>query len=136
MKNTTDIGLLLFRAGFGLYMLFGHGWGKMLKLFAGDFQFASVLGMPESISLGLAVFGEALCCMLIIVGFKTRLAAIPAAITMFVAAFVAHASDPWFASNANGGGSKEMAMLYFIAFASIALLGAGKYSLDGINKGK
>lgn len=136
MKNTTDIGLLLLRIGFGSYMLFGHGWSKTMKLLSGDFQFASVLGMPESISLGLAVLGEALCCLLIIVGFKTRLAAIPAAITMFVAAFVAHGNDPWFAANANGGGSKEMAMLYLIAFAGIALLGAGKYSLDGMNKGK
>lgn len=136
MKNNTDIGLLIFRLGFGFYMLFGHGWGKMLNLFAGDFQFASIFGLPESISLGLAVFGEVLCSILIIVGFKTRLAAIPAAFTMFVAAFVEHGSDPWFAANANGGGSKEMALLFFLAFTGIAFLGAGKFSLDSLNQNK
>ncbi len=59
---------------------------------------------------------------LVIIGFKTRLAAIPVIITMAVAAFIVHAADPL--------GTKEMAILYLIAFTVIALLGAGKYSVD------
>ena len=50
-------------------------------------------------------------------------AAIPAAITMFVAAFVVHFDDPI--------GTKEKALLYLFAFLVILLSGAGKFSLDG-----
>jgi putative oxidoreductase len=60
--------------------------------------------------------------ILLIVGFKTRLASIPAIITMFVAAFVAHAGEPL--------DEREHSMLYMIAFIAIALIGSGKYSLD------
>lgn len=134
MKNTTDVGLLILRVGVSLYMIAGHGWGKMMNLLSGDLKFASVLGMPESVSLILAVFGEVVCPALIIIGFKTRLAAIPAAFTMFTAGIIIHANDPWLMANAvEGGGSKEMALLFMIPFLALALTGGGKYSLD---KGK
>jgi putative oxidoreductase len=51
------------------------------------------------------------------------LAAIPATITMFVAAFIVHFGDPI--------ETKEMALLYFFAFLVILLSGAGKFSVDG-----
>ncbi len=41
---------------------------------------------------------------------------------MAVAAFVVHGADPF--------ERKEMALLYLIGFTAIALLGAGKYSVD------
>ena len=66
--------------------------------------------------------------LLIIIGFKTKLSAIPAAITMAVAFFVVHAPDPF--------EEKELAFLYLIAFTAIALLGAGKFSVDGLSKKK
>ena len=60
---------------------------------------------------------------MIIIGFKTKLAAIPAAITMAVAAFIVHASDPL--------KTKEMAILYLLAFVVIFLAGPGRLSIDG-----
>jgi putative oxidoreductase len=50
------------------------------------------------------------------------LASIPVIITMGVAAFIVHASDPV--------AIKEKALLYLFAFLAIALLGAGKHSVD------
>jgi putative oxidoreductase len=88
-----------------------------------------MFGMSPAIGLGLAVFAEFFACIFIIIGFKTRLAAIPMVITMAVAAFYIHGSDAWF-MQATDGSSKEPAMLYLIGFASIFMLGSGKYSLD------
>ena len=116
-----DIGLLVLRIGFSAMML-THGFGKFNKVLHGKFNFADPFGIGEAPSLILVVFGEFVCPILIIIGFKTRWAAMPAAFTMFVAAFVTHWSDPF--------SKKEMALLYFLGFVAIALLGPGKYSID------
>ena len=125
-----DITALILRLGFGLYMLLGHGYGKLMKLLSGEeIQFISFLGLSPKTSLALTVFAEFIACIFIIIGYKTRFATIPLIITLIVAVFVVHGNDPWFMHGAEGG-SKELAMIYLIGFFSIYLLGSGKYSLD------
>ncbi len=123
MNNSTNynLGLLLLRVGFGGMML-TQGIPKLLKMLSGDFSFGDPIGIGEPASLVLAVLGEVVFPILVIIGFKTRLSAIPAIITMAVAAFIVHGADPF--------GTKEMALLYLIGFIAIAVLGAGKYSVD------
>ena len=123
MKNTLlkDIGLAFFRIAISAMML-THGLPKFQKLISGDFQFADPFGIGATPSLFLAVIGEFVCPILIIIGFKTRLAAIPHAITMAVAAFIAHGADDF--------STKEKALFYLVAFITIALLGPGKYGID------
>ncbi|MGB3343795.1 MAG: DoxX family protein [Aequorivita sp.] len=123
MKNYTvnNLGLLLLRLGFGGLML-THGIPKFLKLISGDFTFGDPIGIGAPASLILAVMGEMVFPILVIIGFKTRLAAIPVILTMIIAGFIVHANDPF--------GVKEMSFLYLIGFSAIALLGAGKYSID------
>jgi putative oxidoreductase len=123
MNNSTNynLGLLLLRVGFGGMML-THGIPKLLKMLSGDFSFGDPIGIGETTTLILAVLCEVFFPILVIIGFKTRLSAIPVIITMAVAAFVVHAADPF--------GIKEKAILYLIGFIAIALLGAGKYSVD------
>ncbi len=120
-NNTYNFGLLLLRIGFGGMML-THGIPKLLKMLSGDFSFGDPIGIGEPASLVLAVLCEVLFPLLVIIGFKTRLSAIPVIITMAVAAFIVHGSDPL--------ATKEKAILYLIGFIAIALLGAGKYSVD------
>ena len=123
MNSSTNynLGLLLLRLGFGGMML-THGIPKMMKMLSGDFSFGDPIGLGEPASLVLAVLGEVVFLFLVIIGFKTRIAAIPVIITMAIAAFIVHAADPF--------GTKEMAILYLIGFTAIALLGAGKYAVD------
>jgi len=120
-SNTHNVGLLLLRIGFSGMML-THGIPKLLKMISGDFSFGDPIGIGETATLVLAVLCEVFFPILIIIGFKTRLASIPVIITMAVAAFVVHAADPL--------GTKEKAILFLIGFIAIALLGAGKYSVD------
>lgn len=121
-SSLSQIGLLLLRVGFS-GMLLTHGIPKLLKIIAGDFSFGDPLGIGPTTSLILACISEVLFSILVILGFKTRLSTIPIIITMAVAAFIAHSADPF--------GVKEMSILYLIAFVAIALLGPGKYSVDG-----
>ena len=103
-------------------MAIAHGWPKLMKLTAGDYGFPDPLGVGNGLSLGLAVFGEFVCGILIAVGFFTRLSAIPYLITMLVAAFIQHGSDPY--------SDKSAALMYAVAAVVILLTGPGKYSLD------
>lgn len=118
----VDAALLILRIVIGVFML-THGWGKMQSLFSGEpIQFADPIGLGATFSLALTVFAEVLCSILIIIGLGTRLAAIPLLITMLVAAFIIHAND--------GFGKQEFALLYAVIYLTIAMIGAGKYSLD------
>jgi putative oxidoreductase len=123
MKNNlqSNIGLALLRI-VPSAMLLTHGIPKFQKLLNGNLEFANSLGIGAAPSLFLAVIGEFVCPILIIVGFKTRWAALYSAITMSVIGFVHHASDPFKA--------KEKALLFLVFFIVIILLGPGKYSID------
>ncbi|WP_337251678.1 DoxX family protein [Maribacter halichondriae] len=76
-------------------LLLTHGFPKFQKLISGNFEFGDPIGIGAAPSLFLAVIGEFICPLLIIIGFKTRWAAIPSAITMMVAAFIVHSQDPF-----------------------------------------
>lgn len=122
MNNQNNLAKLILRLGFGGFMM-THGIPKLMKFFTeGPIQFADPLHIGATTSLILTVFAEVVCAALIVVGYKTKWAAIPLVITMLVAAFVVHGADPL--------GKKEFALLYAIGFICIGLLGAGKYSLD------
>ncbi len=123
MKNTlqTNIGLALLRFAPSA-MLLTHGTPKFQKLISGNFEFGDPIGIGATPSLFLAVIGEFVCPILIIIGFKTRWMAVPPAITMLVAGFIVHATDPF--------GTKEKAFLFLTFFILIIILGPGKFSID------
>ena len=121
MAKNSDLGLLILRVGLSGLML-THGIPKLMQLLEGNMEFGDPIGLGPAISLILTVIGEALCPVLIIFGIRTRLAAIPVIITMAVAAFIVHGADPV--------ATKEKALLYLIGFVAIALMGAGRISVD------
>ena len=126
-KN-VDFVLLVLRITIAALML-THGLPKMEALVSSEpIQFASVFGSSPALSLGLTVFAEVFCSILIMVGFGTRLAAIPLIITMAVAAFMIHGADPF--------GKKEMAILYLLVYVVLFIAGSGRYSLDSILNNK
>ena len=116
-----DIGLAFFRIAVSVMMI-THGLPKFQKLISGNFEFGDPIGIGAAPSLFLAVIGEFICPILIIIGYRTRLLSIPTAITMAVAAFIAHSGDPF--------GTKEKALFYLVAFITISLVGPGKFSID------
>lgn len=117
-----DFALLIVRIAVAAFML-THGYPKLMKLLAGgEIQFADPFGLGMYFSLVLAVFAEFFCSILVGLGIGTRLAAIPLIVTMSVAAFIAHSSDPF--------GRKELALLYLVVFVFLLFTGSGKFSVD------
>ncbi|WP_379969392.1 DoxX family protein [Epilithonimonas sp. UC225_85] len=123
-SNLIDVLILIVRVFVGLSML-THGIPKLEILVENNhIQFMSFLGMGSIFTMVLVVFAEFLCSVLIILGLFTRIACIPLMITMLVACFVAHGSDPYEA--------KELSVLYFFLYFIILILGSGKFSIDNL----
>lgn len=119
-KN-PDLALLFLRLAFGLLMMV-HGWSKLQGFSEMSGSFPDPIGVGSAVSLSLAIFAEFFCSILLILGFLTPLATIPLIITMLVAAFIAHADDPW--------STKEKAVLFLAAYITLLVSGPGRYSLD------
>lgn len=120
----VDFVLLIIRIGVATLML-THGLPKLQMLFGGgEIQFPGVFGLSPALSLGLTVFAEVLCSILIFIGLGTRLASIPLIITMLVAVFMIHASDPF--------ATQELGLLYLFLYLPLLFLGGGKFSVDRV----
>jgi len=129
LSNQTDVALLLLRLCFGGAMLYGHGWGKLMRVFGDDpIKFADPFGLGPEFSLYLVIFAEAVCAFLLIIGLFTRQATISLIITMLVAVLMIHINDPF--------GKMEKGLLYLITYISLLLMGPGKYSVDELIKRK
>lgn len=122
MKRNYDLGLLVLRIGVAGLML-THGIPKFLAFIGGDLSVVGdPIGIGALISTILVLIGELVAPVLIIIGLKTRFAAVASAITMAVAAFIVHGADPL--------AKKELALLYLFSFIAIAFMGAGSISVD------
>lgn len=122
MKDSIHIALLILRIYSGGLMIYGHGFKKLIKVFSGNFSFANPIGIGEAPSLFLAVFAEFFCALLVIIGYKTRLALIPLIITMIVAVFVVHLHDPF--------SKQEFGLLFLFPYIVLLISGPGKFSID------
>lgn len=128
-NNGVNTWLLLARIAVGAFLL-THGIPKLQNLMAGNIKFGDPLGIGATPSLILVVFAEVICSVLLILGLATRFASIVLIINMGVAAFVAHAGQPF--------GKKELALLYLVFFVGFFILGGGRYAMDSLlnRKGK
>ncbi len=116
-----NFGLLLLLRVVPALMMIPHGWGKLAGFSQYVTQFPPVFGLPTALALSLAIFGEFICPILLILGVGTRLVAIPAATTMLVAAFLIHANDPW--------AKQEFPLLYAVTFLVLVFTGGGEWGL-------
>jgi putative oxidoreductase len=128
LVQNPDLGLFLFRVFVGLAMAFAHGLGKVPpsdQLTQGLAGMGFPLPVVFAWAAALAEFAGGL---FIALGLFTRHAAFFLAVTMSVAAFIAHAADPF--------QKKEMALLYLFASIMLIFTGPGRLSLDSIIRKK
>jgi len=126
-EKAASAGLLVLRLFLGLGLL-AHGYQKFFV-----FGVSGFAGLLEKLgahapyaSAWLSASTELVGGLLIALGLFTRLAAVPLAVNMAVAAFLAHSG--YFITNTPPG--REYALNLVAAFVALALTGAGQFSLD------
>jgi putative oxidoreductase len=119
----VDTSVMLLRL-FAFLMIYHHGFGKVMNVINGNFQFGDPIGLGPEISLTLAAFAEGICALMILVGFWTRLASLILVINMAVAVFFYHLPA------GDGFGGIELPLMYLLIFLIIFLLGPGDHSID------
>ena len=119
-----DAGRLFLRLTGAALLLYVHGLPKIVG-FTSQLQLIDdPLHVGRGFSLCFAIFAEALCPILIALGVMTRLATLPILLLLAVAMLLVH--PDW--SVAEG----QFGWLLLIVFGSIALMGAGRYSVDAV----
>jgi putative oxidoreductase len=125
--KAASAGLLILRLFLGLGLM-AHGYQKFFVYGVSGFAgLLEKLGAPApTASAWLSAGTELVGGLLIALGLFTRLAAVPLAFNMAVAAFLAHSG--YFITNTPPG--REYALNLGAAFVALALTGAGRYSID------
>lgn len=121
---SPDLALLLLRLWYATPLLLIHGWSKLVGFSNMAGSFPDPLGVGPRNSLILALVGEVLCPVLMILGLFTRLAALGTAITMGVAFWGVHQLS------LKGEHNGELAYVYLGVFLALLFAGAGRFSLD------
>ena len=103
-------------------LLASHGLQKLEGFEQMSGGFPDPLGLGSALSLSLAIFGELVCSLALVVGVLSKLALLPMIFTMCVAFFMAHGG-----SIAQG----ELAFVYLVVFVLLFFAGPGRFSVDG-----
>ena len=134
MQNTQtgslseDLGKFLLRATLAILLLF-HGVSKIQHGIDPIISMIVKAGLPSAIAY-LVYIGEVVAPVLVLIGFWTRLGGLAISINMTVAVLLVHTSQ-FFTLAKTGGWTMELQCMYFIGGLTVALLGAGRFSLGG-----
>jgi putative oxidoreductase len=126
-----DFAKLLLRLLLGVLILL-HGVAKIAGGIAPIVDAVGKAGLPEAFAY-LVYVGEVVAPLFVIVGIFTRIAAIVIAIDIVVAILLVHASQFFTLDPETGGWALELQGFYLIVAICVALLGAGRASLAGVN---
>lgn len=133
MAGLKDIPLLMLR----LILAYGFYSPAVMKLTKPDgvAKFFERMEIPFPLmNVYLAGITEALGVIMLVLGFGTRLIAIPLMVTMFVAIYTVH-WDNGFSASAKG---IQIPLYFLIMLFTLLAYGSGKFSLDYLfgKKGK
>ncbi|HEX8604631.1 MAG TPA: DoxX family protein [Pseudoduganella sp.] len=123
---TPDAGLLFARLAGAALLLWVHGLPKLLHWQGELAHIDDPLHLGRGITLACALFAEVLCPFLIAAGLFTRLACLP--VLFLVAVSVALVHPEW--ATVKGQFDGQFSWLLLIVFGTIALAGAGRWSVD------
>ena len=130
LRTTEDAGKFILRAVLAAMLLF-HGVAKLHNGIGFVADMLAKAGLPAVFGYGVYI-GEVVAPLFLLAGLYTRAAALVVAINMIVAVSLAHTSQ-FFTINDTGGWALELQGMYFFTAVALVLLGAGRYSVGGIN---
>lgn len=131
-QGSQDLGKALLRIVLGILILM-HGIAKLTNGAAFGFvaKMASQHDLPSWVAY-LVYVGEVVAPILLIIGLWTRVAGLIVAINMIFALVLVHAGQLGKLAD-TGGWALELQGIYLAAALAVALLGAGRLSMGGIN---
>jgi putative oxidoreductase len=127
-SSHQDLGLLLLRVAVGASLFLKHGWEKLSGFSRMAQHFPDPVHIGPVPSLTIALAGDAICSLLVILGFFTRPAAFFAACNIAVAWSMVHHFE--FFGHGAGADHGELCALYIAVFLALTIAGPGRYSLD------
>jgi putative oxidoreductase len=125
-SNRDDVGKLVLRLALAGIVLF-HGVFKFRHGVAWISGPLSAFGLPGFVAWG-AYVAELIAPLLLLVGYRVRLAALVIAFDMVMAVVLVLRDRVW-TINAGGGWAIELEALIFFAALVVALLGPGRYAV-------
>ena len=128
--NMDDIAKLVLRVVLGLLILC-HGIAKLKGGPGFVVDVVTKAGLPSALGY-LVYIGEVVAPILLIIGLFTRAAALIVAINMLFAVFLVHTGQIFTMAN-TGGWALELQGMYLASAIVVAMLGAGRYSVGGID---
>ncbi|HEV8541234.1 MAG TPA: DoxX family protein, partial [Verrucomicrobiae bacterium] len=90
LPASSDVALLVLRLWLGLSLLLLHGWTKLSTFQKMSGGFPDPLKIGHRNSLILAIVGEVVCPILVVLGLFTRFGALGSMINMSTAFFFVH----------------------------------------------
>ena len=123
----NSIGLLILRLTMGTLMIL-HGYSKIIGGVEGISNNLIDKGLPGFIAYGVYI-GEIIAPLLMIVGYRTRLAAMIFTFNMLVAALLARSNDI-FSLTERGIWAIETIGLFFLGGLTLVFTGGGKLAVS------
>lgn len=136
MKNfftnkSYDVGLLLIRIAVGVLLPF-HGIPKLIKGIDWLNGLLAGIGFPSFIKYGVFI-GEIIAPILLLIGFRTRIAAMFVCINMFMAVLLSHRNEI-FSLKPSGAYTLELEAFYFLCALALVFMGGGMFSISKKSK--
>lgn len=123
LKNPGyNFGILFFRIAVAAQLIIVHGLKKIGVGVAAAEVVPNPLHLPHALNDFIAIAANTFLPFLVVIGFCTRLAALPALCVTLTGYFVVHANDTLAVS--------DVPYMYSISLVFIIILGGGRYSID------
>jgi putative oxidoreductase len=129
--RSDDKAKFILRLTISFLMLF-HGMAKLTHGIEWIKQPLAGVGMPLFFAYGV-FFGEVLAPIFMIIGFRTRFAALLMMFNMLMAIILVWGTKI-FAVNAGGGWAIELEVLFMLSAVVVFYSGGGRYALSKTNK--
>ncbi|WP_185286382.1 DoxX family protein [Chryseobacterium indologenes] len=131
MKKNIDLGMLIGRIAIGFPMSV-YGINKLIHGVGFIENMMTMHGLPSFFAYGVFA-GEIIAPVMLIIGFRTRFAALIFAANCFTATILAQTGN-LFKLNDFGGWALELLVIYMLISLSFFFTGAGKYAVSTNNK--
>lgn len=129
MKNQTDLAKLTLRVATACFILV-YGFEKIAH--PGQVEYIGTLlmdiGLPSFLAYGVYI-GEVLAPAVMLVGWRTKIAALVVALNMVVVILLGHTNEIFPLSEFIWG-AIELQTLFLINAVTVVMLGAGKFALS------